>query len=734
MTGRSKRTPAADGTMKILLRHFLTITFLFAFLAGPAAALQSGTDVQRDKLLSYLLRQQLTTNHYQPKEVNDQLSKNAFDLYLKQLDAQKRFLLKKDVARLQTFATRMDDEIIQGVMELPSVSAAIQKERVQQVREIVRRQLAKDFDFNRKEQFETDPEKIDYAANLKELEERWRLILKYQVLNRYLSLEEDESAATKQEAKKVTAAERQQTAREKVAKNLDNFFARMLEEKEQDFYDRYFNAVAQTYDPHTNYLPPMQKEDFDIGMSGSLEGIGATLREDAGYIKVVAVIPGSPAARQGQLQAEDIILKVAEKDGEDVEITDTRIRDAVSLIRGKKGTEVRLTVKKPSGVSLVIPIVRDVVQIEETFVKSSILPDPQSQRKFGYIFVPSFYRDFKSAGEGGTGRNVTDDIRSELEKLKAEKIDGLVLDLRDNGGGALTDAVATAGLFIKTGPVVQVRAGDGRTQVLDDDDPGIEYTGPMVVLVNQFSASASEILAGALQDYGRALVLGGAHTHGKGTVQAIIDLDRTIPFRNMDQYKPLGALKLTTQKFYRISGESTQYRGVVPDIILPDRLGHLKTGEQYLDYSLPWDKVESTDFHHWAGLNGTDLPLIRSRSQQRLADSDKFQEIVAEAAKAKSKSEQTLQSLDIDDLRRDRAEAKKMAEEAGMTLHAMLDGEEGKKSGKTETPEEKRRAWEKKVHEDPYASEAAAVLADIVSGQYAIKTAKPATVGQAVRN
>ncbi len=722
--------------MKPLFRRILASTLLIAFLVTPAAALQ-GSDLQRDKLLSYLLRQQLTTNHYQPKEVDDKLSRDAFTLYLKQLDFQKRFLLKKDVARLQTFANRIDDEINQGVMELPTVSSALLRERVQQVREIVRKQLATDFDFSSKEKFETDPEKLTYAATMQELQERWRLILKYQVMNRYLSLEEDEAALAAKDpaAKKVTALERQRTAREKVLKNLDTFFARMLEEKDQDYYDRYFNAVTQTFDPHSNYLPPTQKEDFDIGMSGSLEGIGATLREDAGYIKVVAIIPGSPAARQGQLQPEDTILKVAEKGGEEVEITDTRIRDAVSLIRGKKGTEVRLTVKKPNGVALTIPIIRDVVQIEETFVKSTLVPDPAAGRKYGYIFVPSFYRDFKSAGDGGTGRNVTDDIRAELNKLKGEKIDGLILDLRDNGGGALTDAVAVAGLFFKTGPVVQVRASDGRSQVLDDTDDAVEYTGPMIVLVNQFSASASEILAGALQDYGRALVLGGSHTHGKGTVQAIIDLDRTIPFRNMEQYKPLGALKLTTQKFYRVSGESTQSRGVIPDIILPDRLGHLKSGEKFLDYSLPWDKVTATEFSVWHGMDNTDLASIGNRSQQRVAGNGKFQEITADAVKAKTRSEQTLQSLNIKDMRRERVEAKKLAEQAGlMGSHSPLDGDDEQEKNKPTTPEEKRQAWEKKIHEDPYAGEAAAVLSDIVSGRYAIQPGARPAVGQARPN
>ncbi|MBE0595661.1 MAG: carboxy terminal-processing peptidase, partial [Desulfuromonadales bacterium] len=668
-------------------------------LATPSLALQAPaeTDPHKSKLLSYLLRQQLSTNHFSPKELDDTFSQAAFDLYLKQLDFQKRFLLKKDVVTLQAYATRIDEELHRGVFDLPVVSAALVRERVAEVREMVRTLVAGPVDLNRQEKFQADPEKFEFSATPQELRERWRQIITFQVLTRYLNLEEDEATS----GKKSSSAERLQIAREKVGKTFEDFFTRMLEEKDQDYYDRYFNAVTRAHDPHTNYLPPMQKEDFDIGMSGSLEGIGATLKEEDGFIKVVAIIPGSPAYLQGQLQPEDVILKVAEKTGDPVDITDTRIRDAVSLIRGKKGTEVRLTVKKADGASLVIPIIRDVVQIEESFVKSSVITSPNGGRSFGYIHIPTFYRDFKSPRDGGTGRNSTDDVKAELRQLKAKNTDGLILDLRDNGGGALTDAVSIAGLFFKSGPVVQVKSGDGRIQVLADDDAAIHYSGPLVVLVNQFSASASEILAGALQDYGRAIIIGSEHTHGKGTVQAIIDLDRSVPFRNMDQYKPLGALKLTTQKFYRVSGESTQYRGVVPDIVLPDRLGHLKSGEQYLDYSLPWDSVASTRFEPWTGLANTDLSLIKSRSQQRIAVSTDFRQIAADAATARQKQENTLQSLNLEEIRRERAEAKLLLEKSSRTMHGNIEmpGEERKP---LLTPEERRAAWEKKVKEDPY--------------------------------
>src|SRR5512135_2941876 len=424
-------------------------------------------------------------------------------------------------------------------------------------------------------------------------------------------------------------------------------------------YERFFNSITKTFDPHTEYTPTASKEDFDIGMRGTLEGIGATLKEEDGYIKITSVVPGSPAAKQGSLHAEDIILKVGEKDKEPVDITFMSIREAIKLIRGKKGTEVKLSVKKPDGSQLVVSIIRDVIKLEDSFVKGASLKDEKSGRTFGYIKIPSFYRDFEKTKNGGTGRNVTDDVIRELNKLDAEKISGLVVDLRNNGGGALTDAVKIAELFIKTGPVVQVKSSDGKISVLSDDETSHSYSGPVVILVNKFSASASEILAGALQDYGRAIIIGGEHTHGKGTVQSMIDLNNFFAYHGretgaeMKKDESLGALKLTTQKFYRITGKSTQYRGVTPDIILPDQFQGLKTGEQFLDYALPWDTIQPVPYSKWKRYQ-TDLQALRARSAGRVNANQEFIDIDEQGKQLIARQKDTLQPLNLAEAEKER--------------------------------------------------------------------------------
>jgi carboxyl-terminal processing protease len=695
----------------MLLSHFkkiLIIALLSLTLPTSGIALTKGQpddQAARAKLLSYILRDQLNRHHYSSKAIDDELSKAAFDLYLKQLDSQKRFLLQADVTRLGAFSTRIDDEINSGRIELPGIGARLLDARVGQVRTMVRELLAVDFDFSVPEYIETDPDKLEFCADERQLRERWRLSLKYQVLNRYLDmLEEEEKSTAGAKGQPETAS--QEKARGRVLKSYEELFERMLSEKAATHLDRYFNAVTRAFDPHTNYMPPTQKEDFDISMRGSLEGIGATLKEEDGFIKVVTIIPGSPAAREGRLQAEDVILKVAEGAAEPVDITDTRIRDAVSLIRGPKGSEVRLSVRKPDGSKLVVPIIRDVVQIEDTFVKGTTLLDEQSGKTYGYIKIPSFYRDFAETRHGGSGRNSTDDLRAELKKLTDRKIEGLVLDLRNNGGGALTDAVGIAGLFIETGPVVQVRNSNGKVHVLRDDDPAVDYDGPLVVLVNQFSASASEILAGALQDYGRAIIIGSEHTHGKGTVQAMVDLDRNAMLPNMERFKPLGALKVTIQKFYRVSGDSTQYRGVIPDIILPDRMQHLKSGEQHNDHSLPWDSIRGTSYRR-SPLSAAEMAAVREASQRRVKSSEDFASIRKDADLSRQRSERTRQPLQLQEVRRERAELRQMDQRA--RAHGqMLLGEETAAEG------DRDKDWIKKLDEDPYAGEALAVLTDLL--------------------
>ncbi len=706
---------------KVLCGSFiLLITALPAFSAAEPAQF----DMDRARLLSFILRGQINQNHYSQKPIDDELSKAAFDLYIKQLDGQKRFLLKSDMDQLQPYATRIDDEINRGRLELASLGARIMAKRVPQVEKIAAELIKKNFDFTSEEALETDPEKLAFCRNQAELRERWRKIIKFQLLTRYLNLIEDQESELKAAAdKKQPAPERKtdqqllEEAREKVRKSNSDFFDRLRKETERDHYDRYFNAVARAFDPHTNYLPPQSKEDFDISMSGSLEGIGATLQEEGGYIKVVRVIPGSAASRQGQLEAEDLILAVAQGDGEPVDITDSRLRDAVSLIRGKKGTEVRLTVKKPDGTRLIIPIIRDVVQIEETFVKGTVLDDPGTKKKFGYIRIPSFYRDFKHAFvDGKEGRNSTDDVREELKNLEKEGIDGLILDLRNNGGGALTDAVSITGLFIEKGPVVQIKNRNGRINILSDLDPEIAYHEPMIVLINEFSASASEILAGALQDYRRAVIIGSDHSYGKGTVQTMADLDANLPFINLDKYRPLGAMKVTTQKFYRVSGESTQYRGVIPDIVLPDPLRYVEIGERYTDYSLPWDTVPKTDYSRWQ--QSKQLNQLIKKSRLRVAADPEFVEITEEAERIKERRDHSLQSLNIDVMRNERKEEEQLAGKKtaphGPGVMAM-----GREDAPEPAPElddtERHEQWLKELGDDPYVTESLRVLEDMTT-------------------
>jgi carboxyl-terminal processing protease len=688
----------------------LALLLVLLTVTGSMGKTATDFDTNRARLLGHMVQQQLTQHHYTQKKVDDALSRAAYDLYLKQLDFQKRFLLKSDVEQLAQYRDHIDDGLRRGRLDLPELGRKLLNQRIEKVRLLTAALLEQGFDLERDEVLETDPEKVDFASDEKEQRELWRKILKYQVLVRYLNLYEDEVGV--EDGKLVDAEpevldELRQQAREKVRKSHEALFIRMLEETVQDHYDRYLNAITRAYDPHTNYLAPNLKEDFDIQMSGSLEGIGATLSEEDGYIKVVRIIPGSAAYRQGQLEADDVILQVGEDAGEPVDITDTRLRDAVTLIRGKKGTEVRLTVKKPDGIRVVIPIIRDVVEIEETFVKGTTLSDQAEGPSFGYIKIPSFYRDYN----GGTGRNCTDDLRKELQRLKKENIAGLVLDLRNNGGGALSDAVSITGLFIESGPVVQVRNGEGKIRVLDDTERGVEYDGPLVVLVNRFSASASEILAGALQDYGRALIVGDEHTHGKGTVQAMLNLDRELKMNGMAKYMPLGAVKVTIQKFYRISGESTQERGVVPDIVLPSRMDGLKSGEKHLDNALPWDKIQAVAYDRRDVK--TDLAKLKEHSARRIGAQEAFADIVEQAEQARQRREETRQSLLLSKVLAEREEIRLMnRKQGGLSPHGELGGDALAEDVEAETNGEPP-TLDEAIADDPYVAEGVALLQEL---------------------
>jgi carboxyl-terminal processing protease len=697
--------------MNNLICRSLVVFLVFLFFpAGYAGAKDTqGFDQKRSQLIGYMLDKQLPAIHFSDRKMNDSLSLAAFDLYLKQLDFQKRFLLSKDVKELRSFAVHIVDNLEHGTIVLPATGYDIMGERIVQVEKMVDQILAAGFDMDRDDVFETDPEKLAYVDDLNGLKDRWRQITKGQVISRYLDLTEEQKKAKE----KLPENALWKQATEKVAKVNKDFFHRLHQETLQDHYDRFFNSITRAFDPHTNYLPPDKKEDFDIHMRGSLEGIGALLREEDGLIKVVRIIPGSASAKQGRLQAEDTILQVAERGADPVEITDMRLSEAVRLIRGPKGTEVRLTVKKPDGIKDIIPIIRDVVQIEDTFVKDTVMDSPDGG-KIGYILIPSFYRDFEKTKNGDDARNSTDDTRKALEDLKKTNLEGIILDLRNNGGGSLVDAVDIAGLFIKSGPIVQVKNSYGTTRVLNDDDDRIEYGGSLVVLVNQFSASASEIVAAALQDYKRAVIVGGTHTHGKGTVQTIINLNENIPMLQFKKYDDLGALKVTIQKFYRINGGSTQYKGVEPDIVLPSLFQHLKSGEKYLEYSLPWDQVQPVAFSSFSG-KPFNLDMIRKKSMQRVEHEDGLKIIAEEAKKADERSKQTAISLKLADMRKKMEEARLERAKVGAQYRkyqglgddeqSEMDGKDAKKDDVTD--------WKEEIKQDPYIGEAKNIIVDM---------------------
>ncbi|OEU76387.1 MAG: hypothetical protein BA874_13350 [Desulfuromonadales bacterium C00003068] len=698
-----------------MLRSFVVLLagLLLLGVGSSSAGVYRDTEsfeVNRQRLLSYLLSQQLTQNHYRDQGLDDQFSAAAFELYMQQLDSQKRFLLQEDVETLRIYEQQIDDEVLSGYLQFPVVSAALHRQRIDEAEIIINEIMVDEFDLRRDESLETDPEKVDYCKNRPQLVDRWRKTLKYQVLNRYLELLEEQDGVVSKTATMPkdyrVDAKLLFAAKGKVLKSLEQLLLRLRQITQREYVDRYFDAVCRAFDPHTNYLAPAEEEEFEISMKGSLEGIGATLQQDDGFIKVVSIVPGSPAFRQGQLEAEDIVLKVAEGSAEPIDIVDARLRDAVRLIRGKKGTEVRLTVRKPAGMQQVIPIVRDVVQIQESFVRSTLLKGPSDREgRFGYIRIPTFYRDFFDNDKDSMPRNCTDDVQAALEKLGDSKIDGLIIDLRNNGGGALTDAVQIAGLFIQQGPVVQIRDSSGRIAVLDDKDPGVAFDGPLIVLVNRFSASASEILAAALQDYRRALIVGDHATHGKGTVQTVLNLDRALPPESMDQYRPLGAMKLTLQKFYRVSGGSTQVQGVEPDLLLPDPLPFVQSGERYSDYALPWDTIAPVSYTPWQS-SSFDIDALRTSSQKRLATSSRFQVLTELRKRNQERGGITERSLGLADLWKELSEVKNVQ-------HVDAAAKPDKQGQEDPIVDD----WLTRIEKDLFVGEAMQILADLKGSQ-----------------
>lgn len=690
--------------LKLVLSVFAVILLTASFIFYKRSSYPEG----KNEILIQALMQGLNSGHYKPEKIDDNFSKKAFKLYLNRLDYNKKFLLSSDVDQLRKFETAIDDQLRAGSFELFDMSAALIAQRTKESAAYYKEILSKPFDFSKEETIELDGEKLTYAKNKQELKEAWRKQLKYQTLVRLADMqkqqEKDLAGGEKKEQK--TREQMEAEARKKIMETYDDLYKRLDKVNNDDRRTTYINAIANVYDPHTGYFPPKAKADFDIDFTGRLEGIGASLQEKDGQIKVMEIVPGSPSYLQGDLKPGDAIQKVAQGNEDPVLIEGMRIDDAIQLIRGKKGTEVRLTVKKPDGSTKVIPIIRDVIVFEETYAQSAII---DGQQKVGYIKLPGFYADFEGKGGPSSGA----DVKKAVARLKAAGMKGLILDLRNNGGGSLSDAVEMAGLFIDQGPIVQVKTAAGRAVILDDRDPQVQYDGPLVILVNANSASASEILAAAMQDYKRAIIM-GSPTYGKGTVQQFYNLDEILPAQ-FNAYKPFGELKLTTQKFYRVNGGTTQLRGVVPDVILPDVYAYMEFGEKEQDYPLPFDEIKPANYKPWKG-NSPNLAQIKANSAKRIAQNENFKLIKESAQSLKKQSDSTVRSLQLTKYLEEEKKAEQVAkryEEAQKNV-PVLDvkrlSDELKALGSDTAKVARNNDFIKSLKKDVYVEEAVEVL------------------------
>lgn len=663
----------------------------------PAPAEDDLKPTMSQEKVEQMVTQLLTNYHYRKVRLNDSLSSKIWDNYLEQVDRQKTYLLASDVAQFEKYRNQLDEALVNGDLsagyELYNVFRKRYKERSDYVQEL----LKKPFTFTEDETFNTDREKATWPKTEAELNEIWRKMLKNQALELKLANQKDSA---------ITATLTQRY------KNLDKAVGRV---RSDDVFQMYMNAFAETLDPHTNYFNPTNADRFNQEMSQSLEGIGALLQEDGEFIKITEVLPGGPAFKSKQLTANDKIVGVAQGDnGPMVSIIGYRVDDAVKLIKGPKATVVRLQVRSADALASAPPkeirMVREKIKLEAQRAKKEVIDITDNGRsyKLGVINIPMFYRDFEGARKREEGfSSTTGDVKKFVEELKLEKVDGIVIDLRNNGGGSLTEAIDLTGLFIPKGPVVQVREQNGQTEVYSDRDPSVSYDGPMAVLVNRFSASASEIFAAAIQDYKRGIIV-GSQTFGKGTVQTLVDLNQWLP-KEPDK---VGQVKLTIQKFYRVNGSSTQHKGVMPDIEIPSRYTGEEFGESSQPSALPWDQINSTQFDIANTVNDKILSKLRDRFEGRLKSDPELKKLSQELADFKKAKESTVVSLQESKRRKehDEAEKKRIALKKEETPE---DPENIDETG-TPTTAQANKDKPKKKPKDLHLTETGRILADYI--------------------
>ena len=604
-------------------------TFDYRSLIQPSDTLTVIKPSNQYQIENQLITSILTRYHFKEFEINDSLSNIIFNRYLEALDNGKNYFLSSDIESFNSEKYQLDDKLFNGDIQFYYNVFNVYLKRMNDRITYIDSLLNNEFDYSLDENFNYERDKSDWAKNQSELDELWRKRLKNDALTYKLNGKDWAYI-------------------QKTLKNRYKNFAKFLNQyNSEDVFQLAMNSFTQSIDPHTNYLSPVTSDNFKIDMSLSLEGIGARLQTEDDYTKVAEIIPGGPADKSGLLKADDKIIGVAQgEDGEFEDIIGWRISDAVKLIRGAKGTLVRLQILKAgsdlNSKPIEISLIREKVKLEDQAAKGSVLEIINEDKPFriGVIDIPKFYNDFEGQRNGdGNYKSTTKDVKNILDSLKTEKVDGVIIDLRDDGGGSLQEAIELTGLFIKDGPVVQVKNQEGNVDVAKDPDPSIFYDGPLVVLVNRFSASASEIFSGAIQDYGRGLII-GEQTYGKGTVQNLIDLNRLSSQKNLN----LGQVKLTIAKYYRVNGGSTQNLGVVPDISYPAIIDPKDFGESSEPTALPWDEIKSADFNKFSDLSRV-LPDINKKHLLRISNNKDFQNLLEDIQKYKENKKKTFLSL-----------------------------------------------------------------------------------------
>ena len=692
---------------KIFITLFVSLTFILISWKYHEVKFD---DPNKDKLLIELLKYVLEKGHYQSQDINDQLSLKVFNSYLEMIDPQKKCFLDSDFKEFKKYEKLIDDQWLSYDLTFFNLTHDRLVQRINEVELFLPSLFKKTFEFDSDEKINVDFENLSFPKNDKERKERWRKQLKFSMLDLYdiKILDQKKLIESNSDYVKKSNSDLLNESLEIVNDNINDIFDLMNDLERKDWFSNYVNSFVTQYDPHTVYFKPEDKDRFDVNISGRFDGIGARLQKRDGGIEIVQIILGGPLWKDKKIEAGDEIIKVGEPGKDPVNVIGMRIDDAIKLIKGPKGTVVELTVRRKVDNEIkTFPITRDEVVLEESYAKSTLIK--KDNKTYGLITLPKFYVDFNDYKE----INCASDVKKEIINLKKEGIEGLVLDLRNNGGGALQTVVDMTGLFIETGPIVQVKSIGNRKKVLYDKDPSVFWDGPLVILVNQMSASASEIMAAALQDYERAVVIGSDNTFGKGTVQNVLDLNRFLSNSDFD----LGALKITTEKFYRINGGSVQLKGVESDIVTPNTYSHIEIGEADEKNPLKWDQIDKAQFRKWDGYYN--LESVINDSKLRISKNELFSLIDQNAKwfseRRKNKSYSLNYNTFKNDQKNNKLKLKKFdrIKDYNNNLNFNLLSDQSSKIKDSEEYKENRKRWHNSLKSDIYINESINVLLNL---------------------